>query len=93
MSRYIATCKTCKQHMSTEAFKLNTVGEVLGAMVRSARYYWAIPCRTCGKECAARAVRGTYNPEHKCNAKCLASHGPTCDCSCGGKNHGASWAA
>lgn len=92
MSRYIATCKACKTHMSTEARDLNTVGEQLGALVRSDRFFWAIPCRSCGQERKARLVRGTYNPAHKCNAKCLASHGHVCDCSCGGRNHGTAWA-
>jgi len=38
-------------------------------------------------------VRGTYNPRHVCNARCMASTGPACECSCGGKNHGASFSA
>lgn len=29
---------------------------------------------------------------HECGAKCLASKGPTCECACGGKNHGAGYA-
>lgn len=27
-------------------------------------------------------------PRHECNAKCLASTGPACECKCGGANHG-----
>lgn len=27
--------------------------------------------------------------DHACNATCLNATGPNCDCSCGGKNHGA----
>jgi hypothetical protein len=26
--------------------------------------------------------------DHKCGARCTASKGPNCDCSCGGANHG-----
>ena len=26
---------------------------------------------------------------HKCGARCMNSTGPNCECSCGGKNHGA----
>jgi hypothetical protein len=26
---------------------------------------------------------------HICNAKCISAQGPNCECSCGGKNHGA----
>jgi len=36
-------------------------------------------------------VRGRVTA-HKCGAKCLASKGFVCDCSCGGKNHGAGFA-
>jgi hypothetical protein len=28
-------------------------------------------------------------PRHECNAKCLASTGPACECKCRGANHGA----
>jgi hypothetical protein len=38
-------------------------------------------------------VQGKLAPEHICNAKCMASIGFQCECSCGGKNHGASFAA
>ncbi len=31
--------------------------------------------------------------EHTCGSKCRNSKGPTCDCSCGGKNHGQGYAA
>lgn len=27
-----------------------------------------------------------------CNAICMNARGPSCDCSCGGANHGAGWA-
>lgn len=32
-----------------------------------------------------------YNPDgtkHQCNAACKHAHGPDCECSCGGRNHG-----
>jgi hypothetical protein len=29
-------------------------------------------------------------PRHECNAKCLASTGPACECKCKGANHGSS---
>lgn len=37
-----------------------------------------------------RVVR--FNPEgsnHKCDGRCLNARGVDCECSCGGKNHGA----
>jgi len=52
-----------------------------------------LACRGCGKTMYASPVRGIYNPKKTCNAKCMASHGPVCECACGGKNHGASFSA
>jgi hypothetical protein len=49
-----------------------------------------IPCE-CGKRMRIFEVRGKFSAKHVCNAKCLASKSGVCECSCGGKNHGASW--
>src|SRR5712691_11736277 len=38
-------------------------------------------------------VTGTNNPEHKCDARCTNAKGYDCECSCGGKNHGAAYLA
>jgi len=35
-----------------------------------------------------RPIYGRYVEEVICNAKCTGAVGPSCDCSCGGKNHG-----
>lgn len=42
----------------------------------------------CGRRGVLRDVVGKYKPEHVCNAKCMTSSGPSCECSCGGANHG-----
>jgi len=42
----------------------------------------------CGKRVKLMPVKGVYNPDVVCNAKCTASKGFNCECSCGGKNHG-----
>lgn len=34
-------------------------------------------------------IKGTYSPDHKCDARCLNAKGHNCTCSCGGANHGA----
>jgi hypothetical protein len=44
---------------------------------------------SCGHAVTLRRIEGVVS-EHVCNAKCLASTGHVCECSCGGKNHGAS---
>lgn len=45
----------------------------------------------CGKSVYGvelRLIQGRFVPDHKCGARCRNSKGPTCDCSCGGANHG-----
>lgn len=43
----------------------------------------------CGKVRTAKPVIGTYKADKKCDGRCLAATGHSCECSCGGKNHGA----
>jgi hypothetical protein len=52
---------------------------------------WA-RCWTCRSVFKCAEVRGKFSSRHVCGAKCLASKGPTCECSCGGKNHGGGFA-
>ncbi len=42
----------------------------------------------CGRQMKQTPVRGRYVADIPCTAKCVAAVGPSCDCSCGGKNHG-----
>ncbi len=52
-----------------------------------------LPCRGgCGRDLYAQPVRGKFSAKRECSAKCMSSHGFTCECSCGGKNHGAAHA-
>lgn len=36
-----------------------------------------------------QVLRGRYVADHKCDGRCMSATGPSCDCSCGGRNHGA----
>jgi len=36
-------------------------------------------------------IKGVFS-DKKCDRKCTHAVGHTCDCSCGGANHGAAWA-
>lgn len=45
-------------------------------------------CPDCGARVVLTAVKGRYRPEITCGAKCRNAVGPSCDCSCGGANHG-----
>lgn len=48
-----------------------------------------VPCRGCGRARYATKLAGKFRADKICNAKCEGACGPTCECSCGGKNHGA----
>jgi len=48
-------------------------------------------CATCARILpSSRRIHYSKNPSrHVCNSKCMGAVGPNCECSCGGKNHGA----
>jgi len=52
-----------------------------------------VTCPGCRAAVSLTAVMGAMSEEHVCGARCLASTGPNCECSCGGENHGKSHAA
>lgn len=33
-------------------------------------------------------LRGKFSPNKECNGVCMGAVGPSCDCACGGENHG-----
>ena len=45
-------------------------------------------CRVCRKMMTYGVLKAYLKPEHKCDARCMSSRGPLCECSCGGANHG-----
>lgn len=47
---------------------------------------WTRPC--CGRKVSLKPVLARVT-DHKCGPKCTSALGPSCDCECGGKNHGA----
>ncbi len=55
-------------------------------------YYYAFgQCAGCsGWHYAERMIKRPSSPSgHVCGGKCRAARGPSCECSCGGSNHGA----
>jgi hypothetical protein len=52
-----------------------------------------VRCRGCGGNRLAQPVRGLYRVDKKCDGRCEAATGFSCECQCGGKNHGMSHAA
>ena len=46
-------------------------------------------CRRCQRPTGGEAIRGTFSPHKRCDARCMYAKGPNCECNCGGANHGA----
>lgn len=48
-----------------------------------------VPC-ACGERIVfAKPVHGKRNDTVRCDARCTGAKGHSCECSCGGRNHGA----
>lgn len=48
---------------------------------------------TCNHTLTVKPVKGFEDPNKPCNGKCRGAVGPSCSCSCGGKQHGAAHGA
>lgn len=46
-------------------------------------------CPRCEKQLYGKPVKGFLKPDVPCNVKCTSAIGDSCECSCGGANHGA----
>lgn len=53
----------------------------------------SVPCVRCNATVRLSRVRGTYKGEIVCDSRCQFAVGPSCDCSCGGPNHGIGYVA
>lgn len=108
-ANYVGRCKRCRKGVAVVdavrgTSRLNTkdrrcdlvLADQAGRIYQAADHgtnpcaYWA-PCK-CGGWVVVKHVAGSVT-DHVCGAKCMASTGPNCDCSCGGRNHGRSFAA
>jgi hypothetical protein len=77
--------KTVKE--TTEALAL-----VDGRLFEISNGFAYLPCRGgCGRVRAAFSIDGKFNAGKACNAKCMGACGPSCECRCAGKNHGAAF--
>lgn len=71
--RAIGRCKTCK---TVNVWESETTTFAPGAVI----------CQ-CGAWCKVEGVIGSHSTK-ECNDRCMGAVGPSCDCSCGGANHG-----
>lgn len=98
-TRYIAKCKKCSAHTSTLASNVGRANADMGALFYDTKGESGVGgalvmrCRLCNGARSARAVAGKVSDRHVCGPRCMASTGPSCECSCGGRNHGASYAS
>jgi len=58
--------------------------------VSAAAHHFSGKCACGQRHIANRKIQYKSQPSmHECNAKCMSGrHNGTCECSCGGKNHG-----
>lgn len=96
--RQISVCRRCKSAHAVQVtitterlYRSDKCGEVSRKRTVTAIDGSAAPAGRvcCGSSWDYRPINGTVNLKVKCNAKCLESKGHVCECSCGGKNHGA----
>ena len=91
-------CKTAKTLVMTRVRRyLGTFAERFRGIARpqykywleldGVRYYAEPTCPGCNGRMGYVDVVGVKN-DHECGAKCMGSRGPSCECSCGGANHG-----
>lgn len=80
----IAHCAVCGKYERIDGVVKVTTGDY-GR--RQRRTYWPyVTC--CGRNVSAlNEIKGRVT-DQPCDARCQGAHGPNCDCSCGGKNHG-----
>ena len=94
--RQIAKCKRCKKAHSRMAVVLSEVTERSDKCTPVSRRTWieGNPAGRwmcgCTDGTTYRNVDGTRNDNVKCDARCTEATGHKCECSCAGKNHGAS---
>lgn len=67
-----------------EAVSLEETGELV-PIEGDAAY---LPCPSCKAIVLCPRVRGTFANHKRCDARCTNAKGHTCECSCGGANHG-----
>lgn len=84
-SPYEVTVPGCGTFLGRELGRCRSCKAVIARETR----FWSGSTATC--ECGARvALKGVWGRESAkpCGARCMGAVGPSCDCSCGGRNHG-----
>ncbi|ASR84838.1 hypothetical protein SEA_HURRICANE_94 [Mycobacterium phage Hurricane] len=95
LDRWFGRCpeKGCKLHRVTDspyvgATPSTSVPIFYGGYNGEALIAAGLYCSEHGKHLKWGQLAGRVNPEKECNGVCMAAVGPSCDCNCGGENHG-----
>ena len=99
--RAIFRCARCKKAGARDTFRVTLtrlspyrVQDAAGSVYATA-YAHSVPPIACPGGCGAEVwgaeVEGRLVESIACTAKCRNAKGPSCDCSCGGENHGHTW--
>lgn len=103
--RQIFNCKACK-HTEAHEYAVLRVDMYGPGKMYERRIYGrvnaygrtvkvaedVIGCPKCSKPMSMAVVQGTVT-DHVCDERCTEAKGHKCECSCGGANHGKSYAA
>ena len=82
--KHVVTVRTTREGN----FLVTEAGEPL----RYTAYGYTRKCEACSKTMTGVSVSGKVNAEKACSARCQSATGPSCECACGGENHGAAHA-
>ena len=98
----IGRCKACRRGLRVEAqpghlrrdgkavaAAYAIAGEVHRALLNCHADGCTVPCGCgAGRMVRLSPLRGRLVPEKACSPSCQNATGPSCECSCGGENHG-----
>lgn len=88
--RILGVCRKCGKASSALATRITvrTYSDRACLPHRSSREVWPNAVECCGRQVARTPVKGVRN-DTPCDDRCTEAKGHKCECSCGGKNHGA----
>lgn len=100
---YIGNCKKCKKGRRVSYPHRNAAGRSYrpgpgGEELYPRSYQWDGKkyVGDCVCDCGRffdtwKPIEGVVVENVRCDSRCIYARGHTCNCSCGGKNHGAGW--
>jgi len=86
----IGSCRKCGRTSRAVATRIVSYTSLLNRLPhRSVREVWPAAVECCGLPLSRTPIKGVRN-DTTCDHRCTEAKGHKCECSCGGKNHGAS---